>query len=180
MLSSASSLPPSVSTSFPRLASLFSSTCSAHCSLWITPPSSLPGPFLTSGETSRKRKHRPRVHKAKDKVGCGHMKEEGSLLQRAFPPTEPSGVQEEGSMGPFVTLTLSQQLKVQKGGQEVAGSHGDWLYIWVTLSVYKKWGWGGQGLPSPAKTNPRQDLWDAQGFVRCRRLKQEFSGRYHG
>lgn len=35
------------------------------------------------------------------------MKEQGSMLQRAFPPTEPSGVQEEGSMGSFVMLSAS-------------------------------------------------------------------------
>lgn len=59
---------PSFQPLLPPGASLLSSTCPAPCPLCLTPPSSLPDPFLTFREASKKRRHRPGVHKAMAKV----------------------------------------------------------------------------------------------------------------
>ena len=77
-----------------------------------------------------------------------------------------------GSWGHKELDTTERLNWTEKGGQEVARSYRNWLYIWVTLSTNKKWGLGEQGLSSPRNVNPRQDLWNVQGFVGCRRLKQ--------
>ena len=60
---------PSFQPLLPPGASLLSSTLPAPCPLCFTPSSSLPDPFLSFREASRKRRHRPGVHKAMAKVG---------------------------------------------------------------------------------------------------------------